>query len=308
MYYPLFRGRQFEMLALKSLLEKRLISSANITPIIEPVKNTPSFNGTVQYFDDEDYPMHLVLNPENGIFDFQKFYQKVENAKKRHHSALLLNQEQVRNYYGAFQEDSFITIYKSNGFENGNTLYKDSLFPKMSFIKGDDKGRFLRTFNQDATQGLGIIQDNFQKADRNIDYDEKVDDFFSDQHLVYKENGYDAFSDYSMIGEEFIDGGFAPRAVVIHVLYFNSKDELYVKHFKSESNEGIEDPAGKFSEAVEKLAMWYSSVEDKNKSEAMEEFIKLYREKRYPGLGIPKKLSIMHHLEIMNRFLEKNNK
>ncbi|WP_242359010.1 sce7725 family protein [Lactococcus petauri] len=305
MYYPLLRGRQNELLALKSLLEKRLISSENITPIIEPIKNTTTFNNTVKFFDDNEYPMHLVLNPENGDFDFQEFYQEVEDARTRDYSALFLNQEQIRNYYGNFQKDSFIAIYKSNGFENGNTLYKDSLFPKMSFISGDERGRFLRSIGQESTQGLGVIQDNFKKADRNVDYNEEIDDFFSDQHLLYEANGYDAFSDYSVIGEEYVKGGFSPRAIVIHITYFNEKNELYVKHFKSDSNDDTSDPAGKFSEAIEKLATWYSSAEEKNKSEAMEEFIKLYREKRYPGLGVPKKLCIMHHLEIMNRFLEK---
>ena len=37
MFFPYFRGRQYELLALKELATKKLISSA-IVPIIEPVK------------------------------------------------------------------------------------------------------------------------------------------------------------------------------------------------------------------------------------------------------------------------------
>ena len=37
MYFPYLRGRQFELIALRELVEKGVLSS-RITPIIEPVK------------------------------------------------------------------------------------------------------------------------------------------------------------------------------------------------------------------------------------------------------------------------------
>ena len=47
MYFPYFRGRQYELLALKELATKKLISSA-IVPIIEPVKIIPALNNCVK--------------------------------------------------------------------------------------------------------------------------------------------------------------------------------------------------------------------------------------------------------------------
>lgn len=38
---------------------------------------------------------------------------------------------------------------------------------------------------------------------------------------------------------------------------------------------------------------------------AMKEFEDLYRREAYPGLGTVKKLSIMHHLELIGRYLDK---
>jgi len=37
---------------------------------------------------------------------------------------------------------------------------------------------------------------------------------------------------------------------------------------------------------------------------AIKTFCKLYEDKSYPGLGTVKKLAIMHHLQLMSRFLD----
>ena len=46
MYFPYLRGRQFELIALRELLEKRLIGD-KIVPIIEPVKLTSTLVKTL---------------------------------------------------------------------------------------------------------------------------------------------------------------------------------------------------------------------------------------------------------------------
>ena len=103
------------------------------------------------------------------------------------------------------------------------------------------------------------------------------------------------------MGKTYNDSGFAPYAVAIHIVY-PANDELRIHHFVSDSNDDITDVAGKFGEAVEKLAKWYQS-RDKNRIDTygMKEFEQLYATKSFPGLGVVKKLSIMHHLELMEK-------
>lgn len=96
--------------------------------------------------------------------------------------------------------------------------------------------------------------------------------------------------------------GFAPYAVAIHIVYFNTDDSLRVKHFVSDSNDDISDPAGKFQEALSKLVEW--NEEKQLDTVAMKEFEDLYHREAYPGLGTVKKLSIMHHLELIGRYLD----
>ncbi|VXA97164.1 hypothetical protein EXIGUO8H_10181 [Exiguobacterium sp. 8H] len=127
--------------------------------------------------------------------------------------------------------------------------------------------------------------------------------FLSEDYLYYSEEGYIAFSDYPTLSAEYQDGGFAPRAVAIHIIYFDNEDKLRIKHFVSDANNDISNPAGKFSVAIHKLVLWERGLENKNQSSGLNNFIELYNASRYSGFGIVKKLSSMHHLEIMNRYL-----
>ena len=65
-----------------------------------------------------------------------------------------------------------------------------------------------------------LLDDKFEKQERNADYQDEDDEFFSDDHLYYKEDGFVGFSDYSVVGNEYLEAGFAPYAVAIHIVYF----------------------------------------------------------------------------------------
>ena len=89
---------------------------------------------------------------------------------------------------------------------------------------------------------------------------------------------------------------------VFHKVYFDEEKSLRVRHFVSDSNDDISDIAGKFKEAMYKLVKWNKTAKlDTYGIRKLEEFYSL---ESYPGLGTVKKLSIMHHLELMNSFLD----
>lgn len=176
-------------------------------------------------------------------------------------------------------------------------LFND-ITPKYSLIPDES------TYRRRVKHNKVLLDDKFEKQYRNADYQVETDEFFSDDHLYYKDDGYIGFSDYSVIGNEFLEAGFAPYAVAIHIVYFDVDNTLRVKHFVSNSNEDISNPALKFYEAVSKLASWYN--DESTSVEAtlgLETFLKHFRQETYPGLGIVKKLSLMHHVELMGKYL-----
>ena len=114
---------------------------------------------------------------------------------------------------------------------------------------------------------------------------------FSEEHLFYKEDGYNGFSDYTVLVSDFIEGGRTPYAVAIHLSYKKDNDEVWVKHFTSISNDDDANIQGKFAEAVEKAVTFLDEKHIVN--EATDELRKYYTEMKYPGLGMVKKISIL---------------
>lgn len=79
---------------------------------------------------------------------------------------------------------------------------------------------------------------------------------------------------------------------------------LKIRHFVSDSNDGYDDPAGKFMEAARKVCDWvYSSGIER--SLGLDTLIDTYEKESYPGLGSLKKFAIMHHLELMGKILSR---
>jgi hypothetical protein len=80
---------------------------------------------------------------------------------------------------------------------------------------------------------------------------------------------------------------------------------MYIYHFVSDSRDTPTDPAGKFGEALElMMARLAQPNHHIFESSAITEFRRLHDEGHFPGLGYVKKLSMKHHIETLNHFLE----
>ena len=175
--------------------------------------------------------------------------------------------------------------------------YGSKLEAVYTFIPKDED------FKDEVFGETVILEDVYVKAKRNVDYIESPDELFSRNHLVYRKRGYVGFSDYSIVGDAYEESGFAPLAVAIHILYFGQKSELRVHHFVSESNENISDPARKFAEAMQNLLSW-ENFDIIPKTKGLQNLLDYYSNGKFPGLGVIKKCSIMHHLELIGKYLE----
>ena len=302
MYFPYFRGRQYELLALKELAQKNLLGKS-VVPVVEPIKLSSTFNGSLQAYRDAELPFALILNPDVGALagnsDPSNLFASIAGSII---PSILLNNtagQALDNLTErAIPADSVLTILTSRDHLNA---YRDlfSQFPPKYTLFPDER-QIRRTVSQNKV----LFEDRFIKQERNSNYLKQEDEFFSDDHLFFKEEGYVGFGDYSIVGNEYIESGFAPYAVAIHIVYFDSDDTLRIHHFVSDSNDDISDVAGKFHEAVSKLAMWYSKGQKSQLTSALATLLDHNETGYYPGLPTIKKLSIMHHLELMGKYLD----
>ena len=206
--------------------------------------------------------------------------------------------EDVRRLFEkGVQYDKMIALcLNSDEIENLELAFRDNN-PKYSIIPYSPAFRRVRKGER------VMIDDKFNKLPRNNDYLDCEDEFFSDDHIYCYDDGYKGFSDYSIVGKEYFESGFAPYAVAIHIVYPTAEQgkPLRIHHFVSDSNNDISDPANKFYEALTKLVEW--NKDKKLDTLAMQKFEEMYKNETYPGLGVVKELSIMHHIELMGRIL-----
>lgn len=305
MYFPYLRGRQFELIAIREMIEKNLIND-KVIPIIEPVKASSTFLKTIEVSKEHDKALAIIVNPKVGNFIKEISNLKNEKIKEKYYDLLDFSDRIIHTRIIDMKFQETIEFINANyNSKMAICLNNDDIAIFEKYFKGND---FLYNIIPDKTEfrrrireNRVMIEDHFIKSERNVDYLDK-DDFFSRDHLYYKEDGYLGFSDYSIIGNGYSETGFAPYAVAIHIIYFDEEKSLRVRHFVSDSNDDISDIAGKFKEAMYKLVKWNKTAKlDTYGIRKLEEFYSL---ESYPGLGTVKKLSIMHHLELMNSFLD----
>lgn len=322
MYFPYLRGRQNELLCLRELLGAGKLGD-KIVPIIEPVRFNSTLFITLTQFIEMHRSIIVIANPKVGSFNKEytdmkkKIGEEREDAKKVKLQKTLdryieiLNDNRIQKAY--IVDKKIITeILNGNNnlnklilinFEEGNYQYYEEygelLKARLTLIPKDED------FKDEVDGETVVLEDGYIKAKRNADYIESPDEFFSRNHVVYKKRGYMGFSDFSMVGNEFEENGFAPLAIAIHIMYFGKKSELRVHHFVSKSNASISDPARKFEEAVDNLLSWehFDSIP---KTIGLNRLVECYNMGKFPGLGMIKKYSLMHHIEMMGEFLEEN--
>lgn len=320
MYFPYLRGRQNELLCLRELLDAGKLSS-KIIPIIEPVKFSSTLFSILTKFIEMGHQVIVIRNPEVGSFrkesgDMIKNIEKESDEKKKEKIRKTLegykevwNNPQIQKAY--LVDDDVISMVQEKkldakdvvmiNIKKGNYRYYEEygeeIIGKYTVVpKGGD-------FEDIIEDDIIILEDSYRKAKRNIDYIENPDELFSRNHIVYKKRGFVGFSDFSMVGNDFDESGFAPLAIAIHIMYFGNRDELKIHHFVSESNESISDPARKFEEAMNKLVNW-ENFDIIPKTIGLDNLIECYNIGKFPGLGVIKKYSLMHHIQMMGEYLE----
>lgn len=292
MYFPYLRGKQYELLSLRELSESNLISD-KIIPIIEPIKLSSTLIKTLEHFIWKNKEIALIHNPQVGNF-LNDIDQLKDNPIKEKYLYYLQNKLIIQSHMfnknsnyelddlyrrGIDKKDLLTISCNRDSLDNYTSEFSDNP-PRYNLMP--DESMYKRKIRKNKV----LLDDKFEKQSRNTDYANIDDEFFSDDHLYYSDDGFVGFSDYSIVGSAFTESGFAPFAVAIHIIYFDSAKILRIKHFVSDSNDDINDPANKFYEAVTKLAKWQD--EQNLNTLGIKKFMEYYNTGTYPGLGTVK--------------------
>lgn len=318
-YFPYLRGRQSELLALRDLMVVGKLSP-HVIPIIEPVKDTSTIRSVLAEFQRSDHAVVIVLNPEHGEFVTDHYAGRVQESLCLRELSqvipMVLMNSQIRDVLNFTKRRQWQTnplnlaTIVPQDYEldsRGFILGLNELSPELVFYTDiearEDAIISLENVNSDKVHFAQII-DRFNRRERNVDYAEKPDEAFSRDYRKCELRGDGGFSDYSIVGNHFSEGGFAPYAVAIHIVYFNENQSmLRIKHYVSDTNVDYRDVPNKFSEAVNKLVPDVKSgvIEE---TEGIRHLMQQAHDGTFPGLATVKRWSIMHHLELMGRYLD----
>jgi len=306
MYFPYLRCKQFELLALREL-SVELGKSGKISPVLEPVKkSTTSLDKALEGLIATNVNFTIILNPIHGDFAVNDAgLIDMINAKLKTYENFqfgiivtqFLDLEKIDYLLARINFDRPITLIHASRVNDMESL---SEWAEKNNIKYNLFGENIpvRRYRGIITgQSKVLLEDKFNPQIKNSDYLNIPEEFFSDEHLFFEEDGYVGFGDYLTIGNDYSESGFLPYAVAIHLTYLKDNNEIWIRHFVSDSNSDNTDVAGKFGEALKKLIEFIDNNSIYTK--AANEFREHYNNDHYPGLGSLKKLSIKHHLELL---------
>ncbi len=308
MYYPYLRARQFELIALRELAAEEATQGV-VVPILEPVKK--AFNNFIlanRTFIEKNQDAYLIVNPLVGevMGDGRHYLDHLVGLDSssyltafHYHS----NGDYIQNCIDEYNLQDCLLICQNDTNADDVDFQRVANLDKISAFNVEDPGknRSLNRFLRRLDKTFIRLDDPFEKQARNSDFLEIAEHRFSEEHLYFKEDLFDGFSDYTVLPSEFMDGGSTPRAVVIHFTYLNTQKQIWIRHFTSETNDSIANVQGKFAEAAKK-ALAYCNANGFSNS-AIDELHSLVAEEHYPGLGTVKKISIKNHLLVVADYL-----
>lgn len=298
-YYPYLRGRMYDLLAIKELCENDQLGP-DIIPIIEPVRDSKELQNTVKTFLKYKHPFSIIANPQVSVYGLNdtKIYPLPDLKTVDYFlPSAILAADFSTDYLKTSQE----TILIAKNYPLLKAYQESDLLKNANHIFIPEEARLHTIVGKKAVS----LNDPLTFVKHVEDYKNLTDEYFQPANWYQQIDNYNGFSDYSMVGSVYFDKGMPSRAIAIHIIYVTNDGTLRIHHFVSDSNESMRGQKEKFFEALKKLDNWASiNIRGINDTPALRELLTYTKQDKFPGLGTVKKLSLMHHFQLMKRLFE----
>ena len=169
MFFPYFRGRQYELLALKELAQKGLISKY-VIPVVEPIKISPTLKNTIQAFEKADLNLAMILNPAVGDFADSDASSLVEIKKdsKNIIPAVIFNESAEETFNNLeeleIEKNTVLSVLNNPDYvDYFKEIYSDD---DPAYVLLPDERRMRRAVKENKV----LFEDKFNKQSKNSDY------------------------------------------------------------------------------------------------------------------------------------------
>ena len=285
MYYPYFRGKQFDLLALKTLIEEERLSK-KIIPIIEPVKNSPTLKKFLALTQTKNHFIFIIENPQAGDFLKEEGYTELQELDMP--KAAIIDQS---------LETMALVPELLVVFESSPVLMSDWQV-STSKVLVHEEFRLLQKIQGE----LILSEDPFTRLPRTSFYLEKKDELFSNTHLTFHKKGFIGFSDFSIDSRIYYDQSYPSPILSLHLVYFEGEN-LRIHHFLSE--EELPSQKQKFMDLMNKITSFgIDKLCGEQPTLGLQLLLENQAQDKFPGMGVMRKAAVMHHMELMSRYLD----
>lgn len=307
MYHPYFRGKQYELITIRETADQ--MARSDFVPIVEPVKEALSgLQRTLEAVCDANGNAVVIVNPYYGdhVDGGGVITQLLQSEFVGKHPigvGVLLREDMttqaVIDCCVRHRGHGLNLIHA--GFNRGDELARTLAQEQIDILRNVFVEAYCgKLYTRHFRSGDRILVRDGFKRQRNRDYPPQ--EFFSDLHITYEDEGMDGFGDFLIVGDDYSETGGPAYAVAIHLTFIDPEKEnaMFIYHFKSDSQDTPTDPAGKFGEALAKMIRKLDTGRSNlAETSAVREFRQLHRDGHFPGLGYVKKLSMKHHIETL---------
>lgn len=318
MYYPYLYGRQSELLAVRDVAHT-LGDESEVRPVIEPVRvRSGSLRVTLEEAEKADFTTYTVVNPALG--DFALAANAKDAAAWRDWAWDFLDEQTcayaaclIDHNTSAVELRAFLKHFADEpvGFVLRNPGLALSDIAAMVSTHTDDY-RYLLTGASPTVATLAAlgkgdcvhVDPRFIVQARNSDY--AGIEPFTDSHSTYAKAGLAGFSDYTVLDDQYREGGGPAGAVAIHLTFLDRPtEELHVEHFVSDTTDrGIRDNELKFIEAARKILPAVRRTSSNfGDTAALNRYLTAVATSSPPTLAGNKRWQIGHHLELVDGIL-----
>ncbi|WP_125570710.1 sce7725 family protein [Lacticaseibacillus songhuajiangensis] len=277
-YYPLIRGRQYDLLALIDAVQAGL--SERIIPIVEPVKDIAALPRLVKAFAKAQHPLYILQNPQVGQYGLL--------AQPRFPIPYPLpTPVQAARYFDGTDAPAPLLLTQ--------TYAQAQLLAPTQLALVIDEAR-VRALPHDRRI---LLADHTPSRRYTADYYTVQDELY--QYPLKFQQGV-GLADYPLASVNYDEHGYPQRAIALHLLY-EREGALWVHHFVSVNNADFSKPGAKFLEALATLTPWLA-VHPDAATQATMQLERLSTDQHFPGLGTVRKLELAHWLAIYGRWLD----
>ncbi|WP_290270585.1 sce7725 family protein [Halomonas sabkhae] len=305
MYWPFFRSKQEEMIALKELGYH--MGSNLLVPIIKPHDAGKRVEGQISRVVQTGLRAALIINTNEGS-PVPSIAQIVamENNLKNEYPDQIFPALEVHPGVTASDVSWFLTTYsgRTQVFVHRAHTLSAAAFPENGaihiFESNQVSPHFISAFS--ASRRV-ILRDGFNKQPVNGNYPPAS--YFDDLVYSYRTHGFDGFGDFATIGDvPYNTGGGQPSHVALHLTEPHQNKTFQCLHFVSSVPPETTDVQTKYFDALSQLIGHTGSPGVGPFSTlGVTDYCNNFVAGTFPGLGSPKRWSTKHHIQLLHSVL-----